>query len=89
MGGVAQPAIALLCAAVFLQDVGKGRGVPCLCLRELDLEGGGKRGCEWKNSAMTASPEENRGAERGDTPEDTWWQSRKPDLGSPGLILKD
>lgn len=27
---MAQPAVALLCVAVFLQDVGKGRGVLCL-----------------------------------------------------------
>lgn len=36
-GGVAQPAVALLCAAVFLQDVGKGKGVLCLCPREVTL----------------------------------------------------
>lgn len=33
---LSQP-VALLCAAVFLQDVGKGEGVLCLCPREVTL----------------------------------------------------
>jgi len=36
-GGVAPLAVALLCAAVFLQDVGEGEGVLCLCPSEVTL----------------------------------------------------
>lgn len=36
-GGVAPLTVALLCAAVFLQDVGKGEGVLCLCPSEATL----------------------------------------------------
>lgn len=34
-GGAALRAAALLCAAVFLQDAGKGEGVLCLCPSEV------------------------------------------------------
>ena len=54
----------------------EGQGCSLSLPQRADLEGGGKRGCEWKNSTMTASPEETGVQREGDTPEDTWWQSR-------------
>lgn len=51
-GGVAQLAVALLCAAVFLQDVGKGEGVLCLCPSAVTLGEETSKNTSVKNLVM-------------------------------------
>lgn len=70
-GGVARLAVTLLCAAVFLQDVGKGEGVLCLCPSEVTLrEETGKNRTVKKS--LVATPLKRKRVQRGcDTPKDT------------------
>lgn len=63
-GGVARLAVALLCAAVFLQDVGKGEGVLCLSSSEVTLGEQTSKNRSVKKSSVVTPLQEQMGAER-------------------------
>lgn len=82
---MAQLAVALLCSAVFLQDVGKAEDILCLCPREATLgEETSKNPNVKESSVMTTSSRESGVQREGDTSKDTQWWNRNQ---IPSLLI--
>lgn len=85
-GAVARLAVALLCAAVFLQDVGKGEGVLCLCPSEMTLGEETSKNRSVKESSVV-TPLKRKWVQRGcDTPKNT---ELGPDPGPSNPVSQD